>query len=60
MEVREAIKILESNGFERTNQVGSHIKYSRGSEIITVVMHSSPKERVHDKTEKKIKKIKKG
>lgn len=54
MTVGEAIKILLKNDFVFLNQVGSHKKYGRGSERITIVFHKSPKEIVHSRTEKQI------
>lgn len=53
--VGKAIKELESRGFQFLNQVGSHRKYGKGSERVTLVFHSSPKEILHKKTEKELK-----
>lgn len=55
--VGEAFVFLKKKGFERLNQVGSHIKFGRGVERITVVMHRSPKEPLSRKARKDLKQI---
>ena len=55
MTVGEAVKLLEENGFIFKNQVGSHMKYSRGTERITLVKHRSNKERLHPRAIKQVK-----
>lgn len=50
MNVGEAIKLLEDNNFSKINHVGSHIKYKRGNDTITIVFHCSKKESVHPRT----------
>lgn len=58
MNAKEAIKKLNGLGFIKVNQVGSHLKYSRGSESITIVVHSSMKEDIHPKNAKRINNLK--
>lgn len=53
----EAMKLLIEAGFIEVNQVGSHKKFKRGSECITIVYHRSPKEILHPKAEKQLKKL---
>jgi predicted RNA binding protein YcfA (HicA-like mRNA interferase family) len=57
MNVGEAQKLLTKKGFTRRNQVGSHITYVMDDKRVTLVLHSSPKEIVHKKTEKLIKEL---
>lgn len=57
MTVGEAQKLLIKNGFDRRNQVGSHITYVKDDKRITLILHCSPKEIVHKKTEKTIKEL---
>ncbi len=57
MTVGEAQKLLTKNGFNRRNQVGSHITYVKNDKRITLVLHCSPKEIVHKKTEKALKEL---
>lgn len=54
MTVGEAIKLLENNGFRELNQVGSHKKFGKDEKRITIVMHKSPKERLHPRTVKEL------
>lgn len=57
MEVGEAIKTLEKNGFKQLNWKGSHIKYGRETDRITIVCHRSFKERLHPRTVKQVNKF---
>jgi len=57
MTVKEAIKLLESSGFTRISQRGSHIKYGKGSFRVNIVMHRSPKETLSTGIIKCIKKV---
>lgn len=54
MKVKEAIKLLESNGFIQKNQVGSHVKFIKDSKRVTVVNHGNRSETIHPKTVKTI------
>jgi predicted RNA binding protein YcfA (HicA-like mRNA interferase family) len=57
MTTGEGIKLLEKNGFTEVNQVGSHKKFKRNNDTITIVYHRSPKEDLHPKTVKLLKKL---
>ena len=57
MTVKEAIKMLEINGFTRLNQVGSHIKYGKDQKRYTIVLHKSTKETLCPKAIKNLKLI---
>jgi predicted RNA binding protein YcfA (HicA-like mRNA interferase family) len=37
MTIAAGMKLLEKEGFVKANQVGSHIKYSKGEKRITIV-----------------------
>lgn len=52
--VGEAIKLLSKNGYEKANQVGSHIKFSKGDSRITIVYHSKDSEELSRKAEKQV------
>ncbi len=57
MKVGEAIKLLTKNGFEKVNQVGSHIKFRKEDKVITIVYHSKDSEELSKKSIKQIKEI---
>ncbi len=57
MTVGEAIKQLKNNNFIELNQVGSHIKFGRNDDRITIVKHKSDKEELNVKTIKELKKL---
>ena len=57
MEAGEAIKKLLKAGFTELSQTGSHKKFGREKERITIVFHKSPKERLHIKTAKQVHKL---
>ena len=42
--VKQAINLLESNGFKFVKQRGSHMKYSKGSYSCNIVCHRSEEE----------------
>ncbi len=57
MTVGEAIKQLKKNNFIELNQIGSHIKFGRNNDRITIVKHKSDKEELNIKTVKDLKKL---
>ena len=57
LKVGDAIKLLTKNGFKKENQVGSHIKFSKGDKRVTVVYHSKDSEEICKKAEKNIREL---
>lgn len=57
MKVGEGIKKLLKAGFEKQNQVGSHIKFRKGDKVITIVYHSKDSEELSKKSTKQINEI---
>jgi len=57
MTVGQAIKLLVKSGFSLENQKGSHKKYRKGEDVITIVYHSKDSEPVHPKTVKSLNQI---
>lgn len=57
MNIKEAIKILEKNGFYFMNQVGSHMKYGKDEKRITLVKTKSDKEKLHPRGIKLLKEL---
>jgi len=39
VKAKELVKLLETNGFQKVRQVGSHARFSKGSLSVTVPMH---------------------
>lgn len=54
MKVIEAVKLLGKKGFIKQNQVGSHVKFRKGSKVITLCCHGKKSEELGRKTVKQL------